>query len=106
MDYSQLSDEAIDDKVFFAKWVSDGGDVEYAKEILAMLHSHGNAPRYCNNPSDIIPLMIEHKISLVWVGGYWQAQPPFKNHVGSVNDDLNPLRAASIVFIKMMEAKA
>ncbi len=65
---------------------------------------------YCNNPSDIMPIAIENKISLIsdeHVGG-WYATSDFHNFIepwGKADFDKNPYRAIAICYIKMQEAK-
>lgn len=62
--------------------------------------------RYCNNPSDIMPIAIESKLKIEWLdddeGDYCNVQSP----CGSVfSDNENPYRAMSICFLKMKEAE-
>ena len=116
MDYSQLSDFELSAKILRIIYsdILDSYDMhvldcceEAPSLAVAMGHPIDVFEFDINNSSDIMPLMIEHKISLSWTGSYWQALPPLSNHTGGVRggkDD--PLRTGAICFLKMMEAKA
>ena len=63
-----------------------------------------------NNPSDIWPIIVEAKIETCWFcGDKWRAIIDNQFQAGEykkwVAVDANPLRAAAIVYLKMMEAK-
>ena len=110
MDYSQLSDFEINKLVAVNLNLTLMAEDDTAIPSVRVDDRKGRKSfyaDYCNNPSDIMPLMIEHKISLSWTGSYWQALPPLSNHTGGVRggkDD--PLRTGAICFLRMMEAKA
>ena len=65
---------------------------------------------YCNNPADMWPIIVNNKIETCWYGGdEWRAiidnqfqAGPYKRFICL---DTNPLRAAAIVYLKMMKAK-
>ena len=119
MDYSQLSDFEINKRVALSlgmrvaeldddHFYGGGYHDEYPDTIWAGKPDEAwEQICYTHSPEEIMPLMIEHKISLSWTGSYWQALPPLSNHTGGVRggkDD--PLRTGAICFLKMMEAKA
>ena len=81
------------------------GDYSGSAQIIAKTGFQGYIKDYCSNPSDIMPIIIEHKISLNWLGdliGKWIA---IEDSQDETSEDENPLRAACIVFILMMEGK-
>lgn len=58
----------------------------------------------CNNPSDIMPIAIEHKINLEWRDS--MKLPPLAKGTGgneSWHSDKKPYRAIAICFLKMKE---
>ena len=70
---------------------------------------------YCNNPADAWPIIVENKISLNWA----EVEKSWCAHVGGVmtdgcwcwdydpdhhQDNINPLRAAMIVFLMMQDS--
>ena len=63
---------------------------------------------YCNSPSDAWPVISENEIDLEWNEGectaarYWSSST---GHDDIHYHDKNPLRAAAIVYLKMMEAQ-
>ena len=85
------------------------GKVEYSKKSLK---------DYCNNQADAWPIIVGNKISIVSLDNKWIAAPVDTVIDGITGDsevcfyasydavsDVNPLRAAMIVFLKMQEAK-
>lgn len=60
-------------------------------------------PDYCNNPADAWPIILDNSISVIQHEEY-QGQPWFacKGRINATN--INPLRAAMIVFLMMKEA--
>ena len=112
-DYSALSDFEINYRI--AKIVFPESDVvsehdrmlgdgyQDAAQIIHEIGISGETRDYCNNPSDIMPIMIEHKISLEWEGDIWSASLAY---YARQTFDKNPCRAIAICFLKMMEAKA
>ncbi len=66
-----------------------------------------------NNPADMWPIITSNNLSVISAGegkGYY-ASNGYLHHSGSIFDDTvehhdkNPLRAAAIVYLKMMEQK-
>lgn len=58
---------------------------------------------YCNKPADAYPIILSNKISINhWRTGEWTADAIDGDFVFSDT----PLRAAMIVYLQMMEAKA
>ena len=75
------------------------------KILLSNAQPHWNGVKnYCNNPADAWPIITESRISIHSYKAQrgWQAFGQF-DHVYA--DDLNPLRAAMVVFLKMKEAE-
>lgn len=60
-----------------------------------------------NNPSDMMPIVFENKIAIIEPdvddGELWSAGQVYG--VCEWHKDKNPLRAAAIFFLKMMEAR-
>lgn len=80
--------------------------------------SNGNVFNPCNNPADAWPIIIANKISIVSLDNKWIAAPVDTVIDGITGDsevcfyasydavsDVNPLRAAMIVFLMMQESK-
>lgn len=112
MDYSQLNDAEIAQKVWF--WWNEniehdntlcavsGGKVLYLKNSVWTVFDP------CNNPSDALPIITANKISIfamieVDTRGKWGAEAFYPNEAYHFND--NPLRAAMIVFLMMQDVK-
>ena len=128
-DYSKLSDFEINSAVHNAlmkepykieflgndriRWVSGSTNVttekvEYSKKSLK---------DYCNNPADAWPLVVENDIALLPSCGFdWVAISglTLNSHSSYIDErlddclrhsDMNPLRAAMIVFLMMQEEK-
>ena len=77
-------------------------------------HDEGYIFDYCNNPSDMHPIILEHKISTGWAFTandvcIWEAVITNQGRPGAFmrvhQHDENPLRAAAIVYLKMEDAK-
>lgn len=122
MDYSKLSDfdinKRIADIVMNGTWHvrpshpdnNTGGWLYGSNGIQTY-----DLPDYCNNPADAWPIVVENKISLVWIAetSRWCA-----SHGGNAereywgwdecpdvyHESINPLRAAMIVFLMMQES--
>ena len=67
---------------------------------------------YCNNPSDMWPIILEHRISLDAIEDehdkerYWSAIAPNGSQFSAITwGSKNPLRAACIVYLKMKAAE-
>ena len=70
-------------------------------------------PDYCNDPESAFPIMLQHNIAILPTGlnGVWVAihSPDIdkdnKIHANILEYDENPLVAAMICFLKVMEVK-
>lgn len=121
MDYSKLSDfdinKLIADIVMNGTWHvrpshpdnNTGGWLYGSNGIQTY-----DLPDYCDNPADAWPIVVENKISLVWIAetSRWCA-----SHGGNAeseywgwdecpdvyHENINPLRAAMTVFLMMHE---
>jgi len=66
---------------------------------------------YCNSPADMWPIILEkemHVGPVDWLKGgvcLWGACVMFDQAILAEHDHINPLRAAAIVYLKMMEAE-
>ena len=104
-DYNTKSDAEINELVSaqrHEKLVGDFGNGEFCK-----------TPDYCNNPSDIIPIAIEHGISLIQEKGRkpfalsevklepYQYGMTAEFNQNTCCDDDNPYRALSICYLMM-----
>ena len=134
MDYLQLTDFELSSKILRIIYsdILDSYDMhvldcceEAPSLAVAMGHPIDVFEFDINNPSDIMPLMIEHKISLIFIGsevGYMACSdstfeticmsPDGSDNGVSAHSSLNetfeqnPYRAIAICFLKMQEAKA
>lgn len=105
MDYSKLSDFEINCEVLAV----------FSPDIKHMCLSADNScfydcgptgdgwnqidiPDYCNNPADAWTIILQNKISIVALEGEWGARA--YDCIDRVID-VNPLRAAMIVFLMM-----
>ena len=112
MDYSQLSDAEIAQKVWF--WWNQniehdntlccisGGKMIYVK------NSVWTAFDPCNNPADAWPIITANKISIYAMSeedkrGLWGAEAFYPNEAYHFNN--NPLRAAMIAILMVQDAK-
>lgn len=119
-DYSAMSDLEINKAVAAFKpdmyYVSDDGEPVYLEVDPAPAYTGSDYNEVvfdpCNNPADAWPIILANNISILshrnglwqadnqayWVDGdEWQID-------GQVNQ--NPLRAAMIVYLQMMEAQS
>lgn len=110
-DYSAMSDLEINKRVLEAKHGTKG--LPYAHSADGRSVGYFDVSRnyqwydYCNNPADAWPIITANHIGIM----------PFKNSEakawplsvgllsGSDVKDANPLRAAMIVYLQMMEQK-
>lgn len=123
MDYSKLSDFEINKLVAIAtghKQFSSLGwqglqEGDFSAVIVRGPRKIGGFDP-CNEPADAWPIVVENKISLVWIAetSRWCA-----SHGGNAeseywgwdecpdvyHESINPLRAAMIVFLMMQESK-
>ncbi|AIB07066.1 NinX [Salmonella phage 9NA] len=107
-DYSKLSDFEINKKV----------DDILHPPYTNLRHVKGYNKHYCNNPTDAWSIIVANKISIVSLNDKWIAAPVDTVIDGITGDfdvcfyasdsavtDVNPLRAAMIVFLQMQEDK-
>ncbi|HBY5222935.1 TPA: DUF2591 domain-containing protein [Klebsiella pneumoniae subsp. ozaenae] len=113
MDYSKLSDFEINLRV--AEIVVDYDCISRLPYTDMAVHWGDGANWHvfnpCNNPADAWPIIVENEISLIsrCANGEWKAQL----HLGreDIFDsyascwDINPLKAAMIVFLMMQESQ-
>lgn len=86
-------------------------------QVKSWMPSKGNCFNPCNNPADAWPIIVADKITLLWIektsiwcaaiGGLvehdywgWEECPEM------YSENINPLRAAMIVYLQMMEQKS
>ena len=110
--YNAMSDFEINKRVadcLGVAWhvIGSDGSWVYADKYCE-LGDGGKAidlPDYCNNPADAWPIIVENKIFTRYddvVMNQWMAGLNHQNIVGLSN---NPLRAAMIVYLMMIEGE-
>lgn len=117
MNYSKLSDSEINKRVALSsgkniKFISVDVDDNDVGIIVGQKHTRQRLPfDPCNNPSDAWPIIVENKIDVIQDNGQecalatnsaimmYQAEDVY------IEQDVNPLRAAMIVFLMMQDAK-
>lgn len=114
MDYSEMSDAEIGRRVAAACKLEGGAN--YNGKTLIVKNGVWTSFDPCNNPEDAWPIISENKISLNWA----EVEKSWCAHVGGVmtdgcwcwdyapdhhQDNINPLRAAMIVFLMVHESK-
>lgn len=123
-DYSKMSDFEINKRVALAsgkniKFISVDVDDNEIGVIVGQKHTRQRLPfDPCNNPADAWPIIVANKISIVSLDNKWIAAPVDTVIDGITGDsevcfyassdavfDVNPLRAAMIVFLMMQESK-
>lgn len=125
--YEEWTDFEINKAVAIALGYEVLGDDEYNKVFkenypdsiwhVKTGHNHEEHQDWCNNPSDMWPIILEHKISIEHeslnsesFSGGWCAMGDYMDSDFSLVDvwseNENPLRAAAIVYLKMKENKA
>ena len=93
-DYSNMSDFEINKAVSTAL----GMDVSGATEENNIMY--GYVDDICNNPSDAWPIIKTNHINIVWAGDEeWFARTVHTTKVF----DVNPLRAAMIVYLMIKD---
>lgn len=121
MNFEEMSDFEINQLVAM---IVTGGDVierhdmaeaptDDGVQVIYKAGIHGEFVDYCNNQSDMMPIVFENEISLTPTGlnGVWVAmhKPKIdkdnKIHANILEYSENPLRAAAICFLEMMEVK-
>ncbi|TBL37680.1 DUF2591 domain-containing protein [Hafnia alvei] len=113
-DYSKMSD--FDVTCMVAKFIHPDAellDVNRGKtesSITLKFGPHGYMGfDPCNNPSDAWPIILNNRISMVWdcaedsSSEWWNAVAQFDEC--SIQYQLNPLRAAMIVYLMMKESE-
>lgn len=103
MDYNNLSDFEINKGV-----ATEIGGFDKANffEVHSVIFKSCGRFQYtcfdpCNNPTDAWEIITTNKIGLSPSGDIWHAYSPEENFLFS---DVNPLRAAMIVFLKMQDS--
>jgi len=102
MNYEQLSDFEINKTVAEALGIyyADGED-----GLSVVVEPEWNSRDYCNNPSDAWPIIVENRMDIIPFGfDEWISTKSYPNRPYSKAIDENPLRAAMIVFLKMLAA--
>lgn len=100
MDYRKLSDGEINRHVAIALGVKPRKTICF----IRYKDSEDIWPEYCNNPVDAWPIITSNRIGIV----PGTATDKWAAHHGDWEiaiADVNPLRAAMIVFLMMQEAK-
>lgn len=112
MDYSQLNDAEIAQKVWF--WWSE--NIEHdntlcgmsSGKMLYVKNSVWTAFDPCNNPADAWPIIQANGICIGYDGISWDASCHLHD-IGQINDWKNhpekPLRMAMIVYLLTQESK-
>lgn len=116
MDYSQLSDSEIAQKVWF--WSNQ--NIEHDNTICSMSggkmlyvkNSVWTAFDPCHNPADAWQIIVDNEISLNSYSGTWEASYEYDASIGAFGTDelvtkavegKNPLRTAMIAFLMKRE---
>ena len=109
MNYAELSDFEINKLVAEALGLDGEIYVDCVNPAVNALKC-SQRKDYCNNQTDAWPIILEHEISVIFDMGSIMASRsvafdgPFCSTEGDVFD-LNPLRAAMVVFLMMNEGK-
>ena len=103
MRFDEMTDQEINREVasyfYCENWLSRHA------EMLGMI------PDYCNDQSDVWPIIVSNKICIQWYednhGIYASASMATSDESNDsfISDDENPLRAACICFLKMKDAE-
>lgn len=120
-DYSKMSDFYIN--LLVARIILNGKIISERERSLTssvFYENHQGIKTFdpCNNPADAWPIIVGNKISIVSLDNKWIAAPVDTVIDGVTGDsdvcfyassdavfDVNPLRAAMIVFLMMQESK-
>lgn len=118
MDYESLSDfevnkavaEALGERLYNngASGAANHVAIKFTRAIGGAVHYNPFLEvDYCNNPSDAWPAIVENRINIIaeWPDKGWYCNVTPTVATIKYHSDDNPLRAAMIVFLKMMEAK-
>ena len=121
-DYSKMSDFEINKLVFKNKTALSALSYPHSADKRSCGHKDINNIYhwfdFCNNPADAWPIIVANKISIVSLDNKWIAAPVDTVIDGITGDsevcfyassdsvvDVNPLRAAMIVFLMMQDSK-
>lgn len=114
-DYSAMSDDEIAMEIFLLNLCESARKLAISRGMNHhdILRGAGEWSKYdpCNNPADAWPIIASSGISLMF-DGEWQACANIEMDSGGLCSwdyytlDSNPLRAAMIVYLKMMEQKS
>lgn len=96
MNYSELSDDKINLQVFERLFGNIGED----RDMLRVWQQGKFQP--CNSWADAGPIIEKENISLIFGFGHWDAMSPDGESLQA--EEVNPLRAAMIVFLMMQES--
>lgn len=101
MNYSEMSDFEID--VAVAGIIHPGRKItNFAGEAVVWFGNlETRIVRYCNSWTDAGPIIGKENISLIFGFGHWDAMSPDGDSLKA--EEVNPLRAAMIVFLMMQE---
>ena len=97
IDFDTATDDEINEAVLVHR-VNDANALKYYQNGACKI------PDYCNSPADMWPIILEHRIELMprRHNKGWIATITSLNTKRVMNK--NPLRAAAIVYLKVMEA--
>lgn len=119
-DYASMSDfeinRAVGDIIFGGLWCCRPGtsgnesDSWYYGNADATFNPLSPLPDYCNNPEDAWPIIKGNRIGVIQAPehGAWRAAHRVigeDSNPRHFTQDVNPLRAAMIVFLKMKESE-
>lgn len=120
-DYSKMSDFEVNKSVASLIYSKSQTTTPYNhRPDVQVFHLNGTNELfdYCNNPADAWPIIVGNKISIVSLDNKWIAAPVDTVIDGITGDsevcfyasydavsDVNPLRAAMIVFLMIQESK-
>lgn len=100
IDYSQMTNLEINKAVAaLVGKIGEEGMIQYPMGLFDPTHT----PNFCEVDEYAFPIILENKISINWVGTYWQILSPLNRFVGGeiAFDDHEVLRVAMICFLKM-----
>lgn len=113
-DYSAMSDFEINKQVAIIQghkcYYDNGSYTNGYNKISVIVKGNGIIGQFnpCNNPDDAWPIILEHHIAVVpYRHSLPQAWPTAFGVISKfTTEDRNPLRAAMIVYLQMMEQKS
>lgn len=110
MNYEAMSDHEINMMVTSCAFNLEGWSVSESNISFYHCGIDGNGfyeqyvIDYCNNPADMWPIILENKIDIFFNSSDGDgAYKHIDNQTGIIESNKNPLRAAAIVYLKMME---